>query len=101
MSEDADGRFFDLLMKTLNYSIEFANTPGYASLRFMDLFASLAASQPLLLSQTIHKEFYDQVREKTRIRLPSDAKEGRERLMNELIQMFLDEWKSTNTTKSP
>lgn len=93
MSENADERFFDLLLKTLNYSIEFANAPGYASLRFMDLFTSLVDSQALLLRETRHREFYQRVRERIRTRLPSQAQDERSKLQSDLTQMFIDEWR--------
>jgi len=94
MSQNADEGFFDLLMKTLNYSIEFANAPGYSSLRFMDLFTTLVDFQPLILSETRHKEFYERVRERIKTRIPGQAGEARSKLQSDLTQMFLDEWRN-------
>ena len=96
MVEDADERFFDLLMKTLNYSIEFNNSPGYASLRFMDLFTSLVDAQPLILKETRHREFYDRVRNRIKTRVPGQAGEARTSMHTDLTQMFIEEWKATS-----
>ena len=89
--------FFDVLLRTLNYSIEFVNDPSYASLRFMDLFTSLLKLQPLM--DMPHKELYDSLREKIKDReLVRDSKE-RSKLQNELSQMFIEEWRRRTSHK--
>ena len=98
MGENLEDRFFDLLLRTLNYSIEFVNDTSYASLRFMDLFTSLLKLQPLM-KEISRKEFYETVREKIKDReLVRDSKE-RSKLQNELSQMFIEEWRRRASQK--
>lgn len=98
MGENLEDRFFDLLLRTLNYSIEFVNDTSYASLRFMDLFTSLLKLQPLM-KEISRKEFYETVREKIKDReLVRDPKE-RSRLQAELSQMFIEEWRRRASQK--
>jgi hypothetical protein len=98
MGENLEDRFFDLLLRTLNYSIEFVNDTSYASLRFMDLFTSLLKLQPLM-KEISRKEFYETVREKIKDReLVRDPKE-RSRLQTELSQMFIEEWRRRASQK--
>jgi len=89
--------FFDVLLRTLNYSIEFVNDASYASLRFMDMFTSLLKLQPLM--DMPQKEFYERLREKIKDReLVRDSKE-RSKLQNELSQMFIEEWRRRTSHK--
>ena len=98
MGENLEDRLFDLLLRTLNYSIEFVNDTSYASLRFMDLFTSLLKLQPLM-KEISRKEFYETVREKIKDReLVRDPKE-RSRLQTELSQMFIEEWRRRASQK--
>lgn len=98
MGENLEDRFFDLLLRTLNYSIEFVNDTSYASLRFMDLFTSLLKLQPLM-KEISRKEFYETVRQKIKDReLVRDPKE-RSRLQTELSQMFIEEWRRRASQK--
>jgi len=98
MGENLEDHFFDLLLRTLNYSIEFVNDTSYASLRFMDLFTSLLKLQPLM-KEISRKEFYETVREKIKDReLVRDPKE-RSRLQTELSQMFIEEWRRRASQK--
>jgi len=90
--------FFDILLRTLNYSIEFANETSYASLRFMDLFGSLLRLQPLMKDLS-RNEFYGRLREKIKDRQLVRDPEARLRLQRELLQMFVDEWKEETAQK--
>jgi len=92
VGEDLQNSFFDLLLRTLNYSIEFVNEPSYASLRFMDLFSSLLKLQPLI-KDLPQNEFYEKLREKITDRQLIRDQEARPKLQTELLQMFIDEWK--------
>lgn len=92
MTEDLEARFFDLLLRTLNYSIEFAKDASYASLRFMDLFSSLLSLQPLIAGPR-RAEFYEQLKQKIKDREVIRDPAKRESLHAELLQMFIDEWR--------
>lgn len=92
MSADLEDRFFDVLLRTLNYSMEFINETSYASLRFMDLFTSLVRIQPLMQSLS-RTQFYEALREKIGDRELIRDPEERSRLQKELLQMFIEEWK--------
>jgi hypothetical protein len=97
MGENLEECFFDVLLRTLNYSIEFVNDSSYASLRFMDLFTSLLKLQPLI--DMSRKEFYESLREKIKDReLVRDPKE-RSKLQTELSQMFIEEWRRRSSQK--
>jgi len=98
LTGDLEDRFFDVLLRTLNYSIEFANETGYASLRFMDLFGSLLRLQPLMKDLS-RNEFYERLREKIKDRQLVRDPEARPRLQRELLQMFVDEWKKETVQK--
>ena len=98
MTGDLGDRFFDVLLRTLNYSIEFANETGYASLRFMDLFSSLLRLQPLMKDLS-RNEFYERLREKVKDRQLVRDPEARPRLQRELLQMFVDEWRKETAQK--
>ena len=92
MSTTLDDQLFDLAMRTLNYSIEFVNTPGYASLRLMDLLQSLVGLS-MQIEGISKKEFYGKVKEKMEDRrLMADQKEQAE-FLDELLTMFVDEWR--------
>lgn len=98
MTGDLEDRFFDVLLRTLNYSIEFAKETGYASLRFMDLFSSLLRLQPLIKDLS-RNEFYERLREKIKDRQLVRDPEARPRLQRELLEMFVDEWKEETAQK--
>jgi hypothetical protein len=97
MGENLEERFYDVLLRTLNYSIEFVNDASYASLRFMDLFTSVLKLQPLMSMP--RNEFYESLREKIKDReLVRDPKE-RSKLQTELSQMFIEEWRRRASQK--
>ena len=87
MSENLKDRFFDVMLRNLNYAIEFVNDGSYASLRFMDLFNSLLELQPLI-REISKEEFYERLRERIK-----GERVGRSKLQIELLQMFIDEWR--------
>lgn len=93
MTENVEDRFFDLLMKTLNYSREFVDDRSYASLRFMDLFSSLVQLQPMI-KEIDNEEFYSRLRERITDRQVMGNRDTRAKLQGDLVQMLLDEWRS-------
>lgn len=92
MAEDLEDRFFDILLRTLNYSIEFASEPSYASLRFMDLFSSLVGLQSLV-EELSRDQFYEKLGEKIKDRELIRDQKTRSKLQTELLEMFVNEWK--------
>ena len=96
MEKNLDDRFFDLLMRTLNYSMEFLESPNYASLRFMDLFGSLLDLQPLI-GESARDEFYAGLRQKLQDRRVMSDRETRSKRLNDLLRLFVEEWKSKPT----
>jgi len=92
MGENLEDRFFDVLLRTLNYSIEFVNDASYASLRFMDLFTSLLDFQPLV-KELSRIEFYETLRKKIKDRNLIRDPETRLKLQTELQEMFIERWR--------
>ncbi len=95
MDKKLDDQLFDLLMRTLNYSMEFLDSPNYASLRFMDLFGSLLDLQPLM-GESSRDEFYEKLRQKLKERMVMSDRETRSKRLNELLRLFIEEWKSVS-----
>lgn len=93
MVEELEERFFDILLRTLNYAMEFSEERSYASLRFMDLFSSLLDLQPVILRETQRGEFYEMLREKLRRREVMESREDRSRFQRELLELFIGEWR--------
>jgi len=98
MAEKGEDQFFDVLLRTLNYSIEFVDDPSYASLRFMDLFSSLLELQPFI-GEFSRKEFYGRVRDKIKDRQLIRDPATRPKLQTEILQMFIDEWRADTIRK--
>ena len=98
MEENLGDRFFDLLMRVLNYAAEFVNDRGYASLRFMDLFSSLLELQPFI-KEISQEEFYDRLRKKIKERQVMEAQTTRAKMQSELLDMFLDEWRRRSSQR--
>lgn len=95
MKSSLDDEFFDLTCRVLNYAIEFVNAPGYASLRLLDIFKGLIELQPQI--EGISKgEFYQKLRTKLESRDLLAEAEERSKLLDELLTMFVDEWKNTS-----
>jgi len=88
-----ENRFFDLLLKILNYAIEFADEKSYANLRFMDLFNDLLELQPLI-REISEDEFYERLRQKIKARRLSTDQETEIKFQHELLKMFIDEWRN-------
>ncbi|MBS7637595.1 hypothetical protein KEJ49_01715 [Candidatus Bathyarchaeota archaeon] len=93
LAEELEERFFDILLRTINYAIEFSEERSYASLRFMDLFSSLLDLQPIILRETRRDEFYGRLREKLKSREVMESGEERSRFQREILEMFIDEWR--------
>jgi len=98
MKENLEDSFFDLLLCTLNYAMEFVSARSYASLRFMDLFSSLLELQPLIKGIS-NGEFYEKLREKIKARRLMGDRKVRLKLQSELLQMFVDEWSKRMSQK--
>ena len=92
MGEALDQVLFDFSMRILNYSIEFVNSPGYASLRFMDVLQSLAGIIANIEGVS-NKDFYMRVKEKMESRRLLSGSEERSRFLDELLEMFVEEWR--------
>jgi len=87
-------QFFDLACRVLNYAIEFVNASGYASLRLVDVLKSLMELQPQI-EGVARGEFYQKVREKLESRELLVGAEARSKFLDELLTMFVDEWRKT------
>jgi hypothetical protein len=72
--------------------MEFIDSPNYASLRFMDLFTNMLNLQTLM-GESAHDDFYEMLRQKLQERRVMSDTETRSKRINELIQLFIDEWK--------
>ncbi|MGQ9680684.1 MAG: hypothetical protein ACUVV4_07990 [Candidatus Bathyarchaeia archaeon] len=92
MKEAFDKSLFDLLMRVLNYSIEFARSPGYASLRFLDVFQNII-DIVLDIEDVSNRDFYLRVKEKMESRRLLSDSEERARFLDELLEMFIEEWR--------
>jgi len=92
MEKELEEKYFDLLMRALNYSMEFIESQNYASLRFMDLFGSLLDLQPLM-GESARDEFYEGLRQKLRDRRVMSDRETRSKRLKELMRLFVEEWK--------
>lgn len=90
-----DDEFFDLACRVLNYAIEFVNAPGYSSLRLVDVLNSLLDLQPQI-EGVAREEFYEKVREKMESRQLLVGPEARSKFLDELLTMFVDEWRKTS-----
>jgi len=92
LREELRNKFFDTLLRTLNYAIEFADERSYASLRFMDLFQQLLDLQKLI-SELRDDKFYDELRNKLKERQIMVNRDERKKLQKELLKIFIEEWK--------
>jgi hypothetical protein len=92
MSETIDARFFDFSFQVLNYAIEFIKTPGYSSLRFTDVLEK-TVNLALQLEGIENKTFYEALKEKFKDRRVMSDPKTREELLNELLTMFIEEWR--------
>lgn len=98
MSETLDDKFFDFTFKILNYAIEFAESPGYASLRMTDVLERMVE-----LSSEIEgisrADFYRRVGEKFKSRRLMSEQKSRDTLareiLDDLLSMFIEEWRAT------
>jgi len=90
-----DDQFFDLACRVLNYAIEFVNAPGYASLRLVDVLKSLIDLQPRIEGIS-RGEFYQKVRKKMESRELLSNAEARSKFLDDLLTMFVDEWRETS-----
>ena len=96
MSETLDDVYFDYAFKILNYAVEFVNSPGYASLRMTDVI-----EKTVELSSRIEgvsrAEFYEKLREKFENRRIISERKDLEAFLDELMMMFIEEWKKNAT----
>ena len=93
MSEKLDNVFFDHAFKILNYAVEFANSPGYASLRMTDTLEKTVELSSRIegISRT---DFYRQVIEKFKNRKIMSERKSHETFLDELMMMFIEEWRN-------
>jgi len=96
MNETLDDVYFDYAFKILNYAMEFVKSPGYASLRMTDII-----EKTIELSSRIEgvsrAEFYEKLREKFENRVIMSERKDLEIFLDELIMMFIEEWKKKAT----
>lgn len=92
MSETLDDKFFDYTFQLLNYAIEFAKSPGYASLRLMDVLEK-TVNLSLQIEEITQIEFYETVKEKFKDRMIMSGQKSREDFLDELLTVFVDEWR--------
>jgi hypothetical protein len=92
MSIELDDLFFDLTFKVLNYAIEFAGKPGYASVRMMDVLRQLIELSDEIEGVNKNK-FYGKVKEKIEDKKRMTGMDERVQFLNEILVMFVDEWK--------
>lgn len=92
MSETLDDKFFDYTFQLLNYAIEFAKSPGYASLRLMDVLEK-TVNLSLQIEEITQREFYETVKEKFKDRMIMSDQKSREDFLDELLTVFVDEWR--------
>ena len=95
MKGSLDDQFFDLACRVLNYAIEFVNAPGYASLRLVDVLKGLLELQPQMEGVS-RGEFYQRLQEKLESRDLLVGVEERSKFLDELLTMFVDEWRTTS-----
>ena len=96
MTESLNEQAFDLAVRILNYAIEFVNTGGYASLRFADVLGSYLELM-LQVDDISKKEFYANVKILIDGRDLLAPVEEKERFLDQLLSMFVDEWREDDT----
>lgn len=92
LKRSLDDQFFDLTCKVLNYAIEFQRSPGYSSLRFVDVLKGLVELQPEIEGIS-NVEFYQKVRDKLEARELLAGAESRANFLDDLLNLFVEEWK--------
>jgi hypothetical protein len=98
MNETLEDQAFDLAVRILNYAIEFVNTGGYASLRLVDVLGSYLGIM-LQVDGINKKQFYEKIKENIDNRdLLAPVKE-KEKFLDDLLTMFIDEWRSPEKNK--
>ena len=95
MNNNLDEQYFDLCCRVLNYAIEFVESPGYASLRLVDVLKDLIELQFKMESHQ-KTNFYHEVWEKLKLRDLMANADDRARLLDELSTMFVNEWRKTS-----
>ena len=96
LTESLDDHAFDLAVRILNYAIEFVNTGGYASLRFADVLGSYLGII-LQVDGISKKEFYEKVKKLIDGRDLLAPVEEKERFLDQLLSLFIDEWREEST----
>jgi len=96
LTEVLDEQAFDLAVRILNYAIEFVNTGGYASLRFVDVLGSYLGIM-LQVEDISKKEFYANIKKLIDGRDLLAPVEEKERFLDQLLSMFVDEWREEGT----
>lgn len=92
MSETLDAQFFDYAFQVLNYATEFVKAPGYSSLRFTDVLEK-TVNLALQIEGIENKGFYEELRKKFADRRVMSDQGTREVFLEELLTMFIEEWR--------
>ena len=93
MSDSLDIVLFDYSFQILNYAIEFLNTPGYSCLRFIDILEK-TVNVALKIETIENKTFYEKIKKKYKERRVMTDTKTREDFLNDLLNLFVDEWKT-------
>ena len=91
-----DEKFFDLTVRVVNYAVEFRNTAGYIPLRLVDILKSLLELAPHI-EGIQRKPFYSETLEKIEGRDILSSGEERAKFIDELFDLFINEWRRTTT----
>jgi hypothetical protein len=92
MTPSLDEMFFDYTFQILNYALEFSSSSGYASLRFTDTVEK-AVNLALEIQGISSKPFYRKILEHFKQRRIMSEATTREEFLNELLSLFIEEWK--------
>ena len=93
MSVSMDEEYFDFCFKVLNYAIEFTNSSGYASTRITDVLQKLV-DLSFQFEGVDREEFYEKLLEKFETRRLMTTQQNEKKFLDELLQLFVDEWRS-------
>jgi len=93
MSVSMDEEYFDFCFKVLNYAIEFTNSSGYASTRITDVLQKLV-DLSFQFEGVDREEFYEKLLEKFETRRLMTTQQNEKNFLDELLQLFVDEWRS-------
>ena len=96
MESVLDEKFFDLAVRVVNYAVEFRNTAGYVPIRLVDILKGLLELAPYMEGIS-RKAFYAETLERIEGRDILSSGEERAEFIDELFDLFIDEWRRTPT----